>query len=333
MRSSGTGGRHRRRGAGVAPRGLRQDHRLRHGRHVDRRHALRRRIRARVRNAGGGRAPARADDAHPHGGRGRRIDLPLRRRADPRGPGVGRRQSGPGLVPARRTADGDRLQRDGRQAPSGSFPEGVRSERRPAARCRTSCAKSLRRWRRKSPRGWARNAPRKRSRRIPAHRRRQHGQCDQADLGAARLRRDRIHAELLRRRGRPACVHGRRCAGHDAGVHPSAGGRAVRVRDGACRRARAAPESGRGRVVRGIAAGGDRSSTTNSPRRRAPKFLHRAFPRTGSRCGARCISSTTAPIRRWKSTTRRPVRARPTANGWRRWRRPSSANTGRATAS
>ncbi len=78
--------RHRRRGAGLAAGGIRHDHRLRHGRHVDRRHALRGRIRARVRHRSRRRAAARADDAHPHGGRRRRLDLRVRRRALSRRP-------------------------------------------------------------------------------------------------------------------------------------------------------------------------------------------------------------------------------------------------------
>src|SRR4029077_3712324 len=58
--------------------------RLRHGRHLDRRVALRRRIRTRVRDRGRGRAHARADDADPHGGGRRRLDPAFRRRALPR---------------------------------------------------------------------------------------------------------------------------------------------------------------------------------------------------------------------------------------------------------
>ena len=73
--------------------GFDRDHRLRHGRHLDRRLALRRRVRARVRHRGRRRAAARADDAHPHRRGRRRLDLPLRRRALPRRPGVRRRQS------------------------------------------------------------------------------------------------------------------------------------------------------------------------------------------------------------------------------------------------
>ena len=73
--------------------GLLAPHRLRHGRHLDRRVAFRRRVRARVRDRGRGRAHARADDAHPHGGGGRRLDPAFRRRALSRRPRFGRRQS------------------------------------------------------------------------------------------------------------------------------------------------------------------------------------------------------------------------------------------------
>jgi 5-oxoprolinase (ATP-hydrolysing) len=59
--------------------GFEAGHRLRHGRHLDRRRAFRRRVRARLRDRGGGRAHARADDAHPHRGRRRRLDPALRR--------------------------------------------------------------------------------------------------------------------------------------------------------------------------------------------------------------------------------------------------------------
>ena len=99
---------------------LRAHHRLRHGRHLDRRVALRRRVRARVRDAGGRRAHARADDEHPHRRRRRRLDPALRRRALPRRAGVRRRQPGPGVLPARRAAHRHRRQRDARARSSRS---------------------------------------------------------------------------------------------------------------------------------------------------------------------------------------------------------------------
>ncbi len=93
-------------------------------------------LRARLRNPGRRRAHARADDADPHGGGGRRLDPAFRRRALSRRAGFGRRQSRPGLLPARRAADGDRRQSHARQDPAAFFPEIVRAERRRGARWR-----------------------------------------------------------------------------------------------------------------------------------------------------------------------------------------------------
>jgi 5-oxoprolinase (ATP-hydrolysing) len=78
---SGPGRRRGRHGADRPLGRLRPRRRLRHGRHIDRRVALRRRIRTRVRDGSRRRADARADDADPHGGRGRRFDPAFRRRA------------------------------------------------------------------------------------------------------------------------------------------------------------------------------------------------------------------------------------------------------------
>ena len=94
------GRRHRRDGARRAGGRLRARDRLRHGRHVDRRVALPRRVRARVRDAGGRRADARADDEHPYGGRGRRLGARLRRRTAARRARIGRREPGAGGLPA-----------------------------------------------------------------------------------------------------------------------------------------------------------------------------------------------------------------------------------------
>ena len=81
LRPRGRRGRH---GGDRARGGLLAPDRLRHGRHLDRRVALRRRIRARVRDRSRGRAHARADDADPHGRGRRRLDPAFRRRALPR---------------------------------------------------------------------------------------------------------------------------------------------------------------------------------------------------------------------------------------------------------
>ena len=110
--------------------------RLRHGRHLDRRVALRRRIRARVRDRGRGRAHARADDADPHGRGRRRLDPAFRRRALSRRAGLGGRQSGTEMLPPRRAARRHRCQRDGRQADPGFLPEDFRPGAGPAARRR-----------------------------------------------------------------------------------------------------------------------------------------------------------------------------------------------------
>ncbi len=68
--------------------------------------------------------------------------------------------------------------------------------------------------------------------RIPAHRRRQHGECDQAGLGAKGPRRQPFRAGLLRRRRRPARLPCGRRAGDGDGVHPSIRRRAVGLWDG-----------------------------------------------------------------------------------------------------
>ena len=98
------------------------------------------------------RAPARADDEHPHGRGRRRLDLLVRRRALSRGPRVGRRQSGPGRVPPRRPADGHRLQRDARQARAGPVSARVRTATATRHSMPASCDGSSRRWPPTSPR-------------------------------------------------------------------------------------------------------------------------------------------------------------------------------------
>ena len=70
---------------------------------------------------------------------------------------------GPGRVPPRRPADGDRLQRHGRQARPGALSRGVRPGRRPAARRRRRRARSSPRWRPRSSAPPASGARRRRS--------------------------------------------------------------------------------------------------------------------------------------------------------------------------
>ena len=98
------GRRHRRRRQDRGPGRAGEDRRLRHGWHLDRRHPLCRRLRARLRHRGGRRAHPGADDEDPHRGRGRRVDHQLRWPALPGRPRECGRQSRPGLLPPRRPA-------------------------------------------------------------------------------------------------------------------------------------------------------------------------------------------------------------------------------------
>ena len=173
---------------------LRSRHRLRHGGHVDRRLAFRRRVRARVRDPGCRRADAGTDDEHPHRGRRWRLDAAVRRRAPARRTGLGGRQSRTGLLPPRRAVDGHRCQPDAGPDPARSSsrvfgPDGDQPLDAEVVRERfAALAAEVERGDR--PRCSARVA----GRGLHRHRRGQHGQCDQADLGAARLRRHALRA-------------------------------------------------------------------------------------------------------------------------------------------
>ncbi len=184
--------------------------RLRHGRHLDRRLAFRRRARAHVRDRGGGRAHARADDAHSHGRGRRRLDPALRRRALPRRPDSAGanpgprsyRRGGPLTVTDANVMVGKLIPDFFPKifGPAQNEPlddEAVRDSVRRARAERSAGA-------RRGDRG-----------RLHPDRGREHGERDQEDLGAARLRRHPLHAQLLRRRRRPARLPGRRRARHD----------------------------------------------------------------------------------------------------------------------
>ena len=210
---------------------------------------------------------------------------------------------GPGVVPARRPADGHRLQRDGRQARSGALSARVRPVGRRAAR-RGRGAREVRRARRRRRR--RRPAARARPRKSPTASSKiaveNMANAIKHISVRARLRRHRVHAVLLRRRRRAARVPRRRRARHDARVHPSVGRRAVGVRHGPRRRARAAAAGGRGGALGGDAR--RRPATTlarargGGARRRRGAGHRRA---AASRAGARCTSSTRAPTRRSRS--------------------------------
>ena len=129
--------------------------RLRHGRHLHRRVAFRRRLRAHVRDRGGGRAHARPHDAHPYGGGRRRLDPAFRRGAPARRARFGRRRSGAQMLPPRRAAHGDRRQCDAGQADAGILPEDLRRQPATSRSTPRRCARRLRRSRARSAAGAA----------------------------------------------------------------------------------------------------------------------------------------------------------------------------------
>ena len=141
--------------------------------------------------------------------------------------------------------------------------------------------------------------------RLHRDRRGEHGQRDQEDLGAARLRRDRVRAERVRRRGRAARLRGGRRAGHDPGAHPPAGRRAVRVRDRAGRHHRHARAGRRGAADRRRPRGPCPRPWTRSSGTPAPRWPPRACRRSGSppRTGRTC--ATRAPTPRSSSVSAR----------------------------
>ena len=110
----------------AAAAGFGAGHRLRHGRHLDRRVALRRGVRAAVRDRGGRGPDARADAEHPHRRGGRRLDPALRRQPVPGRPGLGGGGPRTRVLPPRRPAHRDRRQRGARPHPARLLPPGVR---------------------------------------------------------------------------------------------------------------------------------------------------------------------------------------------------------------
>ena len=104
--------------------------------------------------------------------------------------------------------------------------------------------------------------PRRTGRRFSPHRGREHGQCDQTDFHPARLRRDRIHAVLFRRRGWPTRLRGGRRAGNAGDLHSSVGRSAVGLRHGLGRCPAAQGTRG------GSAAGGGTVATDGANLRR-----------------------------------------------------------------
>ena len=201
--------------------------RLRHGRHLDRRLALCRRLRADQRErsspgCGCARRCWRSTPSRRAAARSAALTAALpgrarqRRRACP-GPACYRR-GGPLTVTDCNVVLG--------KISAEHFPARVRPRRRPAdrspaasrARCEEiadeSSARPASGWRRRDRRG------------LRRHRGRQYGQRDQADLDRARPRRHPLHAACFGGAGRPACLPGRRRARHGAGDDPPARRRA-----------------------------------------------------------------------------------------------------------
>ena len=179
--------------------------------------------------------------------------LALRRRALPRRARERRRQPGPGLLPARRAADGDRRQRDARQDPAGA------TSRRCSARAATSrstrdvVARALRRaGRRDRARRPARSARPRRSPRASS--------TSRSATWPTRSRRSRSRAATTSPRytlqcfggagGQHACLVAD-ALGMNARVRPSARRRAVGLRHGPRRPERDARGGGRAAARRG----------------------------------------------------------------------------------
>ncbi len=106
--------------------GIRQTHRFRYGRYLNRCQPFRRGFRALVRNRDRGRSDAGADDGYPHGCCWRRVDLHLSRWQVSGGTRKRRRGSRSCVLPPWRAADGYGLQCDAGQAAAGSFPACLR---------------------------------------------------------------------------------------------------------------------------------------------------------------------------------------------------------------
>ena len=121
-------------------------------------------------------------------------------------------------------------------------------------------------------------------RRLHPDRGRKHGERDQEDFRAARLRRHALRAQLLRRRRRPARLPRRRRARHDDRADPSVLVPALGLRHGARRHPRNAPAGDRAAVQcqgacgaqqdrrQAIEGRAQRSQSARASRRRASRF-------------------------------------------------------------
>ena len=123
--------------------------------------------------------------------------------------------------------------------------------------------------------------------RLLAGRQRQHGQGDPLDFDRQRVRPARLRAGGVRRRGGATCLRRGARTGHQANPQPSRRGLVERLRHRAGRR-RASRR--RRRLSAVLRDGGDRIWTAPSSSSRMAhgrKCGRRAFPTSGSKCGAR----------------------------------------------
>ncbi len=134
------------------------------------------------------------------------------------------------------------------KADPGLLPEDLRTRSGPAARRRRREGRV-----RRTREGSRRQVAGRNRRRLHQDRRREHGERHQEDFRAARLRRDALRAQLLRRRGRPACLPRRRRARHDHRADPSVLVAALGLRHGPRRHPRDAPAGDRGSVRQQVA--------------------------------------------------------------------------------
>ena len=183
------------------------------------------------------------------------------------GPDSAGADPGPRLLPPRRAARRHRRQRHAGQADPGSVSRDLRpGQNQPldADAVRAAFAALAARDRRRPRAGGGR-------RRLHPDRRRQHGRGDQEDLGAARLRRHPLRAELLRRRRRPARLPRRRCARHDDGADPSALRPALGLWHGPRRQSRAQRQTLARRAARRRRARRDRRQRAAPLRAHGPR--------------------------------------------------------------
>ncbi len=215
--------RHRRHGADVAARRLRPCHRLRHGRHVHRRLALRGRVRTGLHHPGSpgyGCArrcststpspPAAAPSSTSTAAATAWAPTPRApTRAPPATAAAARSPSPTPTSPSAASSP--------RHFPAVFGPDGDQPLDDALVRDRfAALARDIRERDRRRPHSGAGR------RGLPADRRRQHRQRREADLRAEGPRRHPLRADHLRRRGRPARLQGRRLARHPHRPRPAA---------------------------------------------------------------------------------------------------------------